>query len=73
MLERPEWVKCVRMGLMNEPDRTWCGESSTRWDFVDAGHAALNGFHGGRLVCCPDCSKAISHCLTSGQEDIENA
>ncbi|AUR98437.1 hypothetical protein NVP1251O_05 [Vibrio phage 1.251.O._10N.261.55.E5] len=70
--ERPEWVHCVGLGYQDgRKDESWC-EGSDKPFFVDAGHAALNGKHQGRLVACPECVKAINEALCSGHDDVKD-
>ena len=68
--EYPEWVHHVGLGYQDgRKNVSWCG-STDRPFFVDAGHAALNGLHQGRLVACPECVKAIHQALCNGHDDI---
>lgn len=70
MNERPEWVHCVGLGYQDgRRNVSWCGGSDRPY-FVDAGHAALNGKHAGRLVACPKCVKAINKALCNGHDDL---
>lgn len=70
--ERPEWVHCVGLGYQDgRKNESWCGGSDRPY-FVDAGHAALNGKHQGRLVACPECVKAINEALRNGYDDVKD-
>ena len=70
--ERPDWVHCVGLGYQDgRENESWCGGSDKPF-FVDAGHAALNGKHRGRLVACPECVKAINEALCNGHDDVKD-
>lgn len=73
-MSRPEYVVCVMADAGPAHDlhkKTWCGQPAN-WSkglmFVSVDHAAFNGYARRRLVCCPECSKAIIKALTNGQE-----
>lgn len=66
MFEIPEYVCCVLMGLCEKPDQTWCGKLKSRFCFVDATHAILNGYKNGRLLICPNCSAEMFKALQQG-------
>ncbi len=65
-IERPDHIKCIK----NLEELTWCGRpySSMGWLFQSIDHAALNGDQEGRLVACPECTKAVIKALSNGQE-----
>lgn len=69
--EYPEWVHHVAFGYEDgRQQKTWCGAPDPRPFFQNPTHAALNGLHGGRLVACPECVKAIHEALCNGHGDI---
>lgn len=71
MSERPEWVRCVGLGVVGSAGQSWCGRPLWRfeWHFIDASHAALNGRDEWRLVACPECVAAITAALKNGAID----
>lgn len=68
MIDRPEYVSCVRHSHVDLHGQSWCGrDGRDEWAFVDAAHAAENGRQAGRLVACPACVDAICAALRTGQ------
>jgi hypothetical protein len=70
MMDRPDYVKCVRRTAQGFEHQTWCGRDiwQTEFAFEGADHAAENGLAGGRLVTCPDCVKAITAAMTESTQ-----
>ena len=71
-MSRPDYIGCVaRTHVLEHKQESWCGRDvSHEWHFADAGHAAENGLHGGRLVVCPECYDALTMALANGSEDV---
>lgn len=70
-MNRPDYVKCALTGMFDGPDKqihdTWCGRTNVyEFAFTDASHAILNARNRGRLLLCPECSKAIAKTLEEG-------
>jgi len=76
MSKRPDYVACVRTGRWTAPEdvggqptrQSWCGRMTDLAEFVflDATHALLNARNEGRLLICPECSKAMAEVLEKG-------
>ncbi len=66
---RPEWIVCIDDTHADNLGKTWCGKPKPplTFTFVSVDHAAINGRNKGRLVCCPECAKAVIEALREGE------
>lgn len=68
-LERPEYVRCAKIGPEHapagkSPGEAWCGRIvGSEWTFDSANHALMTGFTSSSLMLCHGCSVAIKGAL----------
>ena len=64
-MNRPEWIKCIRLTPDGEVAR--CGRriGMYDWAFLNIVHAVNTSATEGRLTVCPDCANPIIKALIS--------